>query len=139
MIGSTDLQNALVDALNAPIEAWENSLVTNDDDYVVVDNEEGDFGILSYFGPNASGENVRMMVKYVHGGDHENTYYTQEGIDHILKVLLGNLLATAFEAALVRELDPVEGENGLVLGKIKAAKDADAKAQEDAANASTHS
>lgn len=139
MIGSTYFSHNFIPALNAPIEAWENTLETNDDDYVVVDNEEGDFGILSYFGPNASGEIVRMMVKYVHGGDDENTYYTQEGIDHIRNVLLGNLLATAFEAALVRELDPVEGENGLRIGVIKAAKDADAKAKEDAANAATHS
>lgn len=139
MIGSTYFAHNFIPALNAPIEAWENTLETNDDDYVVVDNEEGDFGILSYFGPNASGEIVRMMVKYVHGGDDENTYYTQEGIDHIRNVLLGNLLATAFEAALVRELDPVEGENGLRIGVIKAAKDADAKAKEDAANAATHS
>lgn len=139
MIGSTMLAHTFLPALNKPIEEWEDSLEANNNDYVVVDNEEGDFGIISYFGPNASGENVRMMVKYVHGGDDESTYYTQEGIDHILKVLLGNLLATTFEAALVRELDPVEGENGLLLGKIKAAKDADTKAKEDAANAATSS
>lgn len=131
MIGSTFFAHTFIPALNAPIEAWENSLETNDDDYVVVDNEEGDFGILSYFGPNASGENVRMMVKYVHGGDNENTYYTQEGIDHIRNVLLGDLLTTAFMTALLGELDPVEGENGLRIGVIKAAKDAENKTGND--------
>jgi hypothetical protein len=131
MIGSTFFAHTFIPALNAPIEAWENSLETNDDDYVVVDNEEGDFGILSYFGPNASGENVRMMVKYVHGGDNENTYYTQEGIDHIRNVLLGDLLTSAFMTALLGELDPVEGENGLRIGVIKAAKDAENKTGSD--------
>jgi hypothetical protein len=139
MIGSTYFAHNFIPALNAPIEAWENTLEANHDDYVVVDNEEGDFGIISYFGPDASGNIVRMMVEYVHGGDNENTYYTKEGIEHIRNVLLGNLLATAFDTALLGELDPVEGENGLRIGAIKAIKDADAKAREDAANAPTPS
>lgn len=129
MIGSTDLQYRLIDALNAPIEKWEDSLEANHDDYVVVNGEEGDYGIVSYFGPDATGANVRMMVKYVHGGDSENTYYTQAGITHMRTVLLGGFLAGAFGAALNGVLDPPNGEDGLRIGEIKAAKDAEEKAR----------
>lgn len=126
MIGSTELQNALVEALNVPIEKWEDTLTPNHDDFVSVDGEEGDFGIISYFGPNAVGANVRMMVKYVHGGDVENTYYTQAGIAHMRTVLFGGYLVGAFGSALNMVMDPPDGENGLRIGAIKAAKDSEA-------------
>jgi hypothetical protein len=126
MIGSTQFQYALLSALSAPVEKWEDSLETNHDDYVYVDGEEGDYGIVSYFGPDANGASVRMMVKYVHGGDDENTYYTQDGIDHILNVvMIGDCLPAAFKSALLTTLAPDNGEGGLRIGEIKAAKDAD--------------
>lgn len=138
MIGSTYIHQAMIDALaealSAPIEKWEDSLVSNADDYVYVDGEEGDFGILTYHGPDASGTNVMMMVRYVHGGDSENTYYTQDGIDHVRNVVLAGILPVAFDAAWLKVLNPEKGELGLKLGVIKAAKEADA--QSALANAS---
>lgn len=122
MIGSTELQNALADALRAPIEKWEDSLTPNHDDFVSVDGEEGDYGIVSYFGPDAVGANVRMMVKYVHGGDRESTYYTQAGIAHMRAVLSGGYIAHAMGSALNAVADPVGGEGGLRIGGVNAAK-----------------
>lgn len=126
MIGSTELQTALAEALRGPIEKWEDSLTPDNDDFVFVDGEEGDYGIISYFGLDAVGVNVRMMVKYVHGGDSESTYYTQAGIAHMRTVLLGGYLAVALGSALSAVADPKEGEGGLRIGAIKAAKEAQA-------------
>ncbi len=80
MLGSTAFGSALVHLLQAPIEAWEDTLETNHDDYVFVDGEEGDFGIVQYFGTGSDGKTKQLLlVKYVHGGDVENTYFTEEG------------------------------------------------------------
>jgi hypothetical protein len=124
MIGSTNLNNELTLLLNAPIEAWEDSLKANHDDYVYVDGEEGDFGLVSYYGPDAAGHTVRMMAKYVHGGDNESTYYTKEGVNHIRSVLFGNALGSIFDKALGEVLEPEDGEEDMRLGWIKAAEEA---------------
>lgn len=131
LIGSTYIHQAMIDALSdamsIPIESWEDSLISNSDDYVYVDGEEGDFGILTYHGPDASGANVMMMVRYVHGGDIENTYYTKAGIDHVRNVVLAGILPVAFDSAWLKVLNPEKGESGLKLGVIKAAKEAEAQ------------
>jgi len=127
MIGSTDFGNALVHLLQAPIEAWEDTLRTNHDDYVYVDGEEGDFGIVQYFGTGTDGKTeALLMVRYVHGGDVENTYFTDEGT-RVFRELLRTLLPASIDAALLDNLNPPDGEgkNGhqMRIGEIKKAKD----------------
>jgi hypothetical protein len=125
MIGSTDFSRTLIRALNEPLEQWEHSLEPNNDDFVCVDGEEGDYGLVSYYGPDAAGNNVRMMAKYVHGGDSEETYYTPEGVNHIRTVVFGNILGSVLDQALNEVLEPEGGEDGMFLGWLKAAEEAE--------------
>uniref|UniRef100_A0AB39CEW1 Uncharacterized protein n=1 Tax=Pseudomonas phage HRDY3 TaxID=3236930 RepID=A0AB39CEW1_9VIRU len=83
------------------ISKWEDSLDSNHDDYESVDGEEGDFGIVRYYGLDVDGNaNVHLMTKYVHGGDSEDSYYTLAGAEMVQKIIRQN-----FEAALRRSLE----------------------------------
>ena len=126
MIGSTEFADALCNVLRGPIEKWEDTLVANHEDFVHVDGEEGDFGIISYYGASVGGvENTLMMVKYVNGGDTESTYYTEQGARFIRDKLFVNSISSVFDRALMQVLNPDHGEFGMKIGEIKAAKEHD--------------
>lgn len=76
----------LTDSMRTLLEKWENSLETNHDEFNVVDNEEGDYGIIRYFDANG----VEMLTKVVQAGDTENTYFTGEGADAVRQLLRKN-------------------------------------------------
>ncbi|MFA7287155.1 MAG: hypothetical protein WC052_05835 [Patescibacteria group bacterium] len=94
----------LTSAMAEMVEAWENSLETNHDDFVVVDNEEGDYGIIRYMDTNG----VEMLTKVVQGGDIENTYFTAAGVVAMRKMMQDNF-NDMLEAALTAGL-PTEGD-----------------------------
>lgn len=132
MIGSTQFGDSFSERLNTILEEWEDTLKSNHDDFVHVDGEEGDFGIISYFGADVNGnENVRLMVKYVNGGDIESTHYTEEG-NHVVNFLMLAVLPSVLRRALTENVAPPEGMYKMKIGEIKAAKDADEKAKENA-------
>jgi hypothetical protein len=129
MLGSTEFGNALVHLLKAPIEAWEDTLETNHDDYVYVDGEEGDFGIVQYFGTGSDGKTKQLLlVKYVHGGDVENTYFTEEGA-LVFQAMLSEKMPHAILAAIQENMNPPDGEKRsyttvpMRIGEIKKEKD----------------
>jgi hypothetical protein len=79
-------------ALNDIIAKWANSLEANLDDFVVVDGEEGDFGIVRYFGFDLHGNaDVHLMTRYVEGGDIESAYYTEAGAEMVEHLVRRNL------------------------------------------------
>lgn len=137
MLGSTAFGSALVHLLQAPIEAWEDTLETNHDDFVHVDGEEGDFGIVQYFGTGSDGKTQQLlMVKYVHGGDVENTYFTEEGA-LVFQEMLSVKMPLAILKAIQENMNPPDGEKrsycqvNMRIGQIKKEKEimatADAK------------
>jgi hypothetical protein len=92
--------------LNEAIEKWVDTLTSNNDDYVYVDGEEGDFGIVRYFGTDVDGNNDQhMMTEYIHGGDIEHSYYTLAGADMVQKIMRENF-ETALRKSLEASLDP---------------------------------
>lgn len=108
------------------VEAWVDTLTTNNDDYVYVDGEEGDFGIVRFHGTDLDGnENVHMITHYNRGGDVEQSYYTPAGADMVQKIMREN-----FETLLRRELeanlDPGH-DGGMSVGFVKAFEDATKK------------
>ena len=58
------------------------NLTSNHDKFVVVDGEEGDYGIIEYF----DGDQL-FMITTIHGGDSEETELTPHG-----KKVIGNLM-----------------------------------------------
>lgn len=112
--------------LNQIIEKWEDSLEPNHDDYVVIDNEEGDFGVITFFGKDVDGnENVHLMTKYVHGGDQEESFYTMAGAD-----VVQHLMRQSFETVVRRNLENSldKGSQGkLEIGFIQAFEDSEEK------------
>lgn len=112
--------------LDELVEAWVDTLTTNNDDYVYVDGEEGDFGIVRFHGTDLDGnENVHMITQYIRGGDVEQRYYTLAGADMVQKIMREN-----FETLLRRELeanlDPGH-DGGMSVGFVKAFEDATKK------------
>jgi len=92
------------------ISKWEDSLEANYDDYEYVDGEEGDYGIIRYYGIDEYGNaNVHLMTKYVHGGDHERSLYTMEGANMVQRIIQQNL-EKALRESLEASLDPGESE-----------------------------
>jgi hypothetical protein len=112
--------------LGQELEKWEDSLKSNYDDFVVVDNEEGDFGVIRYLGTDVDGnENAHLITKYVHGGDQEESFYTLAGADVVQKLMREHFEAT-LRRNLERSLDP--GSHGkLRVGFIQAFKEAEEK------------
>ena len=112
--------------LNEVIAKWEDSLESNYDDFVVIDNEEGDFGIIRYFGADVDGTpNVHLMTKYVHGGDQEESYYTPAGADIVQKLMRLNF-ETVLRRKLEQNLDPgISGK--MEVGFVQAFKEAEEK------------
>lgn len=111
------------------VEAWVDTLTTNNDDYVYVDGEEGDFGIVRFHGTDLDGnENVHMITHYNRGGDIEQSYYTPAGADMVQKIMREN-----FETLLRRELeanlDPGH-DGGMSVGFVKAYEEAEKKMKE---------
>lgn len=104
-IGSvTSFDYKLTSAMAEMVEAWENSLETNHDEFVVVDNEEGDYGIIRYMDANG----VELMTKVVQGGDIEDTYFTTIGTAIVREMFLKNfekMLDVALVAGLPTEAD----------------------------------
>lgn len=94
----------LTSAMAEMVEAWENSLESNHDEFVVIDNEESDYGIIRYKDSNG----VEMLTKVVQGGDVENTYFTEAGIQVMRKMMLDNF-SDMLEAALIAGL-PTAGD-----------------------------
>lgn len=123
---------AVRDEMVSIVETWENTLETNDDDYIYVDGEEGDYGVVTHWGANAAGERVMMLVQFIHGGDDENTYYTQEGVDAVCRLFSSSAISTDFvRKALMNQLAPVK-EQGLFIGYAAFLKTPITKVQEDA-------
>lgn len=116
-------------ALDEAVSKWADTLTTNNDDYVYVDGEEGDFGIVRYFGTDIDGnENVHMATQYIHGGDIEHDYYTPAGADMVQKIMRENF-ETALRKSLEESLDP--GRSGdMTVGFVKAFEDAQKKIKE---------
>ena len=58
--------------------------------FIVVDGEEGDYGVIKYFTPKGN----LLAIKTVNGGDSESTEFTEFGKDFlrhkVLNVLLDN-------------------------------------------------
>lgn len=89
----------LTSGMSEILEAWENTLETNDDGFTVIDNEEGDYGIIRYLDSNG----VEMLTKVVQAGDIENTYFTDAGADAVRKLMLDNfndILGAALTAGM---------------------------------------
>lgn len=90
------------------LEAWENKLTPNHDDYVSVDGEEGDFGVIRFFGSDVDGvANVHLMTEYVQPGDSVTKYYTPAGADVVQKMVRANI-ETILRKSLEASLDPGE-------------------------------
>ena len=124
MIGSTDFSRSFVGTLGGAVELWENTLKTNNDEYVFVDGEEGDYGIIKYLDEN----NVVMMVQYVKGGDIEAFTYTAAGMAVVRAILLKNF-ESCLDMTLCDALDHEDGMFGFKMGTdpIQARRDADAR------------
>jgi hypothetical protein len=124
MIGSTDFSRSFVGTLGGAVELWEDGLTTNSDEFVYVDGEEGDYGIIKYLDKN----NVVVMVKYVKGGDVECSTYTAEGLAVVRELLMQNF-EECLDMTLSDALDPPEGMFGFKMGTdpIQARRDQDAK------------
>jgi len=94
--------------LNELIENWENSLDSNHDDYELVDNEEGDYGIVRYYGADVNGnQNVHLITRYVHGGDSEESFYTEAGRAVAKKIYMDNF-ESVIDKCLADSVDPGE-------------------------------
>jgi hypothetical protein len=94
----------LTSAMAEMVEAWENSLEANHDEFVVVDNEEGDYGIIRYMDANG----VEMLTKVVQGGDIENTYFTDAGVIAMRKLMQDNFTNMLEEALIAGQ--PTAGD-----------------------------
>jgi hypothetical protein len=55
---------------------------TDSSEFVVVDGEEGDYGLIKY-----SDQGGLIAVKKVDGGDSEETYFTQYGVDKLIPLV----------------------------------------------------
>lgn len=117
----------LDNALNPIIEKWANSLEANHDDYVVVDGEEGDFGIVRYFGFDLHGNaDVHLMTRYVEGGDLESVYYTEAGAEMVEHLVRRNL-ERVVKTQLRESIDTVGFVGGMHVGFVQHYKDAEAE------------
>jgi len=115
--------------LDEAVAKWADTLTTNNDDYVYVDGEEGDFGVVRYFGTDIDGnENVHMATQYIHGGDIEHDYYTLAGADMVQKIMRENF-ETALRRSLEESLDPGRSGN-MVVGFVKDFEAAQEKVKE---------
>lgn len=110
MIGSTELSSHLTQSLNKLVEAWEDSMYANYDDFVYIDGEEGDYGIIKYF----VGDEL-MMIKYVDGGDADTTVYTDRGVEFVQTLLMRNM-QNEIQSALNAVRNPAEGIYGFRMG-----------------------
>lgn len=100
------------------VEAWVDTLTPNNDDFVFVDGEEGDFGVVRFFGTDLDGnENVHMITQYIRGGDVEQSYYTQAGADMVQKIMRENF-ETVLRRELEENLDPGH-DDGMSVGFVK--------------------
>lgn len=114
--------------LNEKVQNWLDTLEANHDDFVVVDNEEGDFGMVRYFGTDLDGnQNVHLATKYVEGGDLEDFFYTLAGGDMVQKIMREHFNAV-LQKRLESTLDPGQ-YGGMSAGFVKAYADAEAKMQ----------
>lgn len=105
------------------VSKWEDSLESNHHDYVYVDGEEGDYGIVRYFGKDIGGtENVHLMTKYIHGGDSEESFYTLAGADVVKKIYRDNFEA-CLHKSLEANIDPGSRE-GMYVGFVQETDDA---------------
>lgn len=94
----------LTSTLSELVEAWENKLETNHDDFNVVDNEEGDYGTIRYMDENG----VEMLTKVVQAGDIENTYLTEAGVVAMRKLMLDNFNECLEQALIAGQ--PTQGD-----------------------------
>lgn len=116
-------------SLDEAVAKWADTLTTNNDDYVYVDGEEGDFGVVRFFGTDIDGnENVHMATQYIHGGDIEHDFYTLAGADMVQKIMRENF-ETALRHSLEESLDPGRSGN-LVVGFVKDFEAAQEKVKE---------
>jgi hypothetical protein len=112
--------------LDEIVEAWADSLTPNNEDFVFVDGEEGDFGVIRFFGKDLDGnENVHMITQYIRGGDVEQSYYTLAGADIVQKIMRENF-ETVLRRELEENLDPGH-DGGMSVGFVKAFEDATKK------------
>lgn len=111
------------------VEAWVDTLTPNNDDFVFVDGEEGDFGVVRFFGTDIDGkENVHMITQYIKGGDVEQSYYTPDGADMVQKIMRANF-ETLLRHELEANLDPGH-DGGMSAGFVKAYEEAEKKMKE---------
>lgn len=112
--------------LDELVEAWADTLTPNNEDFVFVDGEEGDFGIVRFFGTDIDGkENVHMITQYIKGGDVEQSYYTPDGADMVQKIMRANF-ETVLRRELEENLDPGQ-DDGMSVGFVAAYKKAEEK------------
>jgi hypothetical protein len=110
--------------LDEIVEAWADSLTPNNEDFVFVDGEEGDFGVIRFFGKDLDGnENVHMITQYIRGGDVEQSYYTLAGADIVQKIMRENF-ETVLRRELEENLDPGQ-DGGMSVGFVKAYEEAE--------------
>lgn len=118
----TDVQLDYKNKLDELIEKWESTLTTDCSDHVHVDGEEGDFGIVRYYGPDHNGDHTHMITTYIHGGDVEHSYYTEAGAAMVKKIIMENF-EVAIDKSLKDSIDPGQSED-LYHGFVKVAEKA---------------
>ncbi len=90
-------------AINELVDNWLDTLSPNYKDFVVIDNEESDFGVIVYTGVDVNGvENVHLATAYVKGGDEGTTALTDAGIVIVEKIIKEN-----YERLLKTELENI--------------------------------
>jgi hypothetical protein len=88
------------------LEKEDLGLAEDSSDYVVVDGEESDYGVIRYL--DAGGKVV--AIKTIHGGDSEEWEVTEHGKTLIADKLLGLFRQSLSQCGLLR-LDGVESQN----------------------------
>lgn len=90
-------------AVNELVDGWLDTLSPNYKDFVVIDNEESDFGVIVYTGVDNEGNaDVHLATAYVKGGDTGTTALTDAGIVIVEKIIKEN-----YERLLKTELENI--------------------------------